>query len=149
MLRGRFALAANLKRIRDDLDISQKGLAKNAGISWRSIQNAEKCQSGMDADSLVALSDYLGIPVDSLVREGAHIPPKSPTVEALTAIIQDQERRLKEAQSVVTPASIPSDLLSALATLNDQEMADVAAFVQRRLKARANTPQISREPKKA
>lgn len=104
MLRGRSALAANLKRIRDDLDLSQKVLAKKAGISWRSIQNAEIGQSGMDADSLVALSDFLGLPVDSLVREGAYVPPPSPTVEKLLELTAQQEQRIHELEARLAPA---------------------------------------------
>lgn len=74
---GRAALAANLKRLRAERGLSQKDLAAKAGIPYRPIQLAESGDSGMNADTLVAVAKYLNMTVDELVRE----KPSPPAAE--------------------------------------------------------------------
>ena len=57
----------NLLRLRTEKKLTQKAIAKEAGISWRAYQNYERGTQEPTLSVLVALADFYDISLDELV----------------------------------------------------------------------------------
>jgi len=57
----RFLISKNLRRIRSMQNISQLGLALNAGLTHNFINDIENCKKGVSAKTLAKLSVALGV----------------------------------------------------------------------------------------
>lgn len=141
---GRPALAGNLKRLRKARGSSQKGLAADAGVSFRSIQNAEAGLSGMDADSLVAVARVFGITVDALVSVAPEVP--SNTVAELTKIIEQQECRIEEMNARLSP--LDREILSLISAFDEAQKRAIVAGLRARADAfrSASAPAKTKKP---
>lgn len=131
MKQGTTDIASNLKRLRKERgDLSQKKLAAISGVSFRTIQNVESEISDSGAFSLVSLADALGCTVDELVRKNL-TTKASPTVESLSKIISDQEKRLQEFEIKTRVLSrISPDLINRLSSADEDQLRRIARLFE-------------------
>ena len=92
---ARKILAANLKRLRKALGISQAILAERAGCSPTMIGNIEITKRFPSAESLDKLATALGVPVYELFME------KSPAVARAIDKTEVRERLAKDLRDVI------------------------------------------------
>ena len=64
---ARKALAANLRKMRSQRDISQEALADLAGIHRNYLGGIERCERNVGLDNLFKLATALGVSVAELV----------------------------------------------------------------------------------
>lgn len=60
----------NLKEIRREKGITQKKMADDLGVAVSTVQNWEGSRTQMTGYSLVMVSEYLGVPVDTIFTSG-------------------------------------------------------------------------------
>jgi transcriptional regulator with XRE-family HTH domain len=65
----RRVLAANLRRYRDDLDLSQEAFAEKLGFHRTYISSVERCQRNVSIDNLDKMAKALRVRVGDLLRE--------------------------------------------------------------------------------
>jgi transcriptional regulator with XRE-family HTH domain len=66
------AMGTRLKRLREAAGLSQAGLARLAGVHWRTVQNYEYAKRTMPFDVAVKIADALGVGLEVLAgREQA------------------------------------------------------------------------------
>jgi len=68
-LTGRQILAANIRRLRKERDLSQDQLAHLAGIHRTYVGAVERSEKNISIDSIEKLARALGCSLDSLLRE--------------------------------------------------------------------------------
>lgn len=66
--RVREALAANLRTMRQERNLSQEALASLAGIHRNYLGGIERCERNVGLDNLQKLATALGVTVAELVR---------------------------------------------------------------------------------
>lgn len=81
-------IAANLRALRLERDLTQAELAERAGYDDRFIQYIEAGPRNLTVDSLVAVADALGVSVDLLMRRA----DRSPVVRRRVRKPQRQKR---------------------------------------------------------
>jgi len=67
-MKGRRILAANLKRLRGERDLSQEDLAHDAGIDRTYVSALERCVYAASVDVLERIADALSVEIDVLLR---------------------------------------------------------------------------------
>jgi transcriptional regulator with XRE-family HTH domain len=65
--RAREALAANLRKMRQERNLSQEALASLAGIHRNYLGGIERCERNVGLDNLQKLADALSVTVAELV----------------------------------------------------------------------------------
>jgi transcriptional regulator with XRE-family HTH domain len=66
-LKTRQILAANIRRLRTGLDLSQEGLADIAGLHRNYIGGIERCERNVSVDNIGRLAKALGVPAAKLL----------------------------------------------------------------------------------
>ena len=64
-------MVKNLKMLRNQMGISQQGLAEALGISQQSVNRYENHKVEPDIDTLIKMADFFGVSVDHLVGRTA------------------------------------------------------------------------------
>lgn len=59
-----------LYRLRRERGLSQEGLASALGVSRQAVQKWESGAASPDTNNLIALSDYFGVTLDSILKDG-------------------------------------------------------------------------------
>lgn len=77
VLGAKAALAANVKRLREAMDLSQEKLAENAGFHRTYISQIERCLSNITLDNLERLAKELDVPAFVLIQHGDVNGPKA------------------------------------------------------------------------
>lgn len=67
-----------LHRLRRERGLSQEALAEALGVSRQAVQKWETGASSPDTGNLIALSDYLGVTLDSLLKDAPEQPRQEP-----------------------------------------------------------------------
>lgn len=70
---AREVLAENLKRLRAEHQLSQEGLAEQAGFHRTYVSQVERCKTNISLDNLEKLATFLCVPTSVLLAE--HDPP--------------------------------------------------------------------------
>jgi transcriptional regulator with XRE-family HTH domain len=92
-----------LRTLREERGITQTELARTAGISPSAISQAERGKRGLSVDTLLTLSDRLGMTLDELLQ-GSHSPgyrlgrrdhPRTQTEEAIFPLLDDPRAGLR------------------------------------------------------
>ena len=96
----RDTISRNVRRIRRQLGMSQRALAKKAKVSDRLISGLETTGANITVDVLDQIALALGCPVAALVVETADDVVKNAVVDDLAAAV----RRLTHAQTLLSGA---------------------------------------------
>ncbi len=67
-----------LYRLRRERGLSQEGLASALGVSRQAVQKWESGAASPDTNNLIVLSDYFGVTLDSLLKDGTLGPAPTP-----------------------------------------------------------------------
>lgn len=67
-------LASNVRRHRTKMEVTQESLSKLAGLHRTYISNLERAQLNITLETLVALSNALGVPPHELLRPEREVP---------------------------------------------------------------------------
>jgi transcriptional regulator with XRE-family HTH domain len=94
-------LAEGLRRIRRERQLTQADLARMAGVSPSALSQAEAGRRGLSLDTLLALSDRLGIGVDDLLGRPPRVDHvlarrgRRPASGPITALLDDPRAGLR------------------------------------------------------
>ncbi len=93
-------LAQGLERVRRERNLSQSELARLAGVGQSAISQAEAGRRGLSLETVILLSERLGIGVDDLlssVRPGGYVLARRPRTleEGNTALLDDPKAGLR------------------------------------------------------
>lgn len=69
-LGAREALASNVKRLREERELSQERLAELAGFHRTYVSQVERCRINITIDNIERLADFLEVPVESMLALG-------------------------------------------------------------------------------
>ena len=95
-------ISSAMKRIREEMRLSQKGLAELSGVSFRTIQDAEKGKTDLGAAKIVALADTFKVSLDELLR-GHKTSAETTPAEALTVLLGPKYSLLADLIRIATP----------------------------------------------
>lgn len=90
-------------------------------------------------DQIDKFAEALGIQSWELIKPDGAIPTpaqESPTVESLTKIIAEQEKRIQALESKETQGNVPLDLATAFAIFENKDWEHIRVVVNSLLKAR-------------
>jgi transcriptional regulator with XRE-family HTH domain len=93
-------LGQGLERVRRERNLSQNDLARLAGVSQSAISQAEAGRRGLSLETVMLLSERLGMGVDDLLAtapSGGYVLARRPRtlVEANTALLDDPKAGLR------------------------------------------------------
>ena len=93
-------LGRGLERVRRERNLHQSDLARMAGITPSAISQAEAGRRGLSLDTLLLLSERLGMGLDDLLASapaGGYVLARHPrsTLEATTALLDDPQAGLR------------------------------------------------------
>lgn len=112
-------LALNLRRLRDEKDLSQMDVAVAIGSSYGSVSRWETAKLMPKHENLDAIADFYGVSVSALFSEDLTTYKKAdpnPTLEALSELVVEQKQKLKalelseEEQRIIDKYRNTSDL---------------------------------------
>ena len=69
-------IAANVRRLRQQQEVTQAVLAERVGVDIRTVQNVETAAVDVTATTLVALARELGVGIGALVRPARYSKAK-------------------------------------------------------------------------
>lgn len=70
-------IAANVRRIRARLGLTQQDLEERTGFEIRFVQRLERGKVSMSVETLVRLAEALGVAPGELLRKAKLAPPKA------------------------------------------------------------------------
>ncbi|MGH9265889.1 MAG: helix-turn-helix domain-containing protein [Acidimicrobiales bacterium] len=93
-------LSRGLERVRQERNLSQSDLARLAGVTPSAISQAEAGRRGLSLDTVLVLSERLGMGLDELLASapaGGYVLARHPrtSVEPLTALLDDPKAGLR------------------------------------------------------
>lgn len=93
----REALGERIAHYRKLKKLSQGTLASTLSVDKITVWRWENGKSWPEYDKLMAIAEALSIPAEKLFETiGKTLEAQSPTIESLTRVIEDQEKRLAE-----------------------------------------------------
>ncbi len=118
------AFSEQLRRLRKQKDLTQQELGDKVGTKRQNIANWEIGKSEPSLGDLVALANYFGVSVDSLVR-GLEVDPMQTELEKLRK--ENEAYKSKLLELIVGKFKVFSDLTALSRVL--QELSTVKKFM--------------------
>lgn len=144
MTEAQAAIAANLKRLRADRNLTQAALGEMASVTATTVVHAETGRTWLRPQLITAFARALGVPEVELFRDDTRVaePPLPVAVEILNRALEDYVRLTR---------GVPRDILDGLLDQDEYGFAKVRAVLTGGRVSRDNGDQsvkISVEPRK-
>lgn len=137
-------LGLRIKHYRQQAGLTQLAMANALKVDHGTIWRWETGHVWPDFKQLKAAAALLGVEPEAFFETVSSLPPRpSPTVDALTKIIEKQEIRIHQLEAAVPPelpaslSTVRSEIISILSTFDDaqlrpilESLRDAAALAQ-------------------
>lgn len=118
-------LAENIKKLRDQFNLTQEEIAKIAGVSYQAVSSWERGEKSPRMGAIIRLAQHFGLKNSDLIDndiDPANTATRPSDTESLDSIWAEQAQVLRRAGKIATPEERQriANIIKATLGINDK-----------------------------